>query len=108
MGPSAVPHKEGEAAPLALDDAGLARIRDAFVAAARRAERLGIDPVEFRRAKQFAVQGVGPTVVAALKRLAVAAPLGDRAGAVAADIAERPQLPRAVPYQDDRLAGGIG
>jgi NADPH2 dehydrogenase len=45
-GPSAVPHKEGEAPPLALDAAGLARIRDAFVATARRAERLGIDALE--------------------------------------------------------------
>src|SRR3984893_10300930 len=41
-GPSAVPHKESEAPPLALDAAGLARVRDAFVAAAKRAERLGI------------------------------------------------------------------
>jgi 2,4-dienoyl-CoA reductase-like NADH-dependent reductase (Old Yellow Enzyme family) len=45
-GPSALPHKEGEAAPLALDAAGLARIRDAFVATAQRAERLGIDALE--------------------------------------------------------------
>jgi NADPH2 dehydrogenase len=45
-GPSAVPHKEGEAPPLALDAAGLARIRDAFAATARRAERLGIDALE--------------------------------------------------------------
>jgi NADPH2 dehydrogenase len=44
--PSALPHKEGEAAPLALDTAGLARIRDAFVATAQRAERLGIDALE--------------------------------------------------------------
>jgi 2,4-dienoyl-CoA reductase-like NADH-dependent reductase (Old Yellow Enzyme family) len=44
--PSALPHKEGEAAPLALDAAGLARIRDAFVATAKRAERLGIDALE--------------------------------------------------------------
>src|SRR5471030_2552600 len=42
-GPSAVPHKETEAPPLALDAAGLVRIRDAFVDAAKRAERLGID-----------------------------------------------------------------
>src|SRR6201991_5326530 len=34
--PSAVPHKEGEAPPLALDTAGLARIRDAFAATAKR------------------------------------------------------------------------
>ena len=43
VGPSAVPHKESEAAPVALDDAGLKRIREAFVAAAKRADRLGID-----------------------------------------------------------------
>jgi NADPH2 dehydrogenase len=51
--PSAVPHKEGEAAPLALDDAGLARIRDAFVASARRAERLGIDAIEVHGAHGY-------------------------------------------------------
>jgi 2,4-dienoyl-CoA reductase-like NADH-dependent reductase (Old Yellow Enzyme family) len=45
-GPSAVPHKEGEAPPLALDAAGLKRIRDAFAATAQRAERLGIDALE--------------------------------------------------------------
>jgi NADPH2 dehydrogenase len=45
-GPSAVPHKEGEAPPLALDAAGLKRIRDAFVATAQRAERLGVDALE--------------------------------------------------------------
>ena len=43
VAPSAVPHKEGEAAPLALDAQGMARIRDAFVSAAKRAERLGIE-----------------------------------------------------------------
>src|SRR3979490_3176745 len=32
-GPSAVPHKDGELASLALDAAGLGRVRDAFVAA---------------------------------------------------------------------------
>jgi 2,4-dienoyl-CoA reductase-like NADH-dependent reductase (Old Yellow Enzyme family) len=45
-GPSALPHKEGEAPALALDAAGLKRIRDAFVATAKRAERLGIDALE--------------------------------------------------------------
>jgi 2,4-dienoyl-CoA reductase-like NADH-dependent reductase (Old Yellow Enzyme family) len=45
-GPSAVPHKEGEAPPLALDAAGLKRVRDGFVATARRAERLSIDALE--------------------------------------------------------------
>ena len=52
-GPSAVPHKEGELAPLALDAAGLARIRDAFVAAAKRAERLGIDALELHSAHGY-------------------------------------------------------
>src|SRR5258706_2399731 len=40
--PSAVPHKEGEVAPRPLDAPGLKRVRDAFVAAAERAERLRI------------------------------------------------------------------
>jgi 2,4-dienoyl-CoA reductase-like NADH-dependent reductase (Old Yellow Enzyme family) len=53
VGPSAVPHKEGEAAPLALDAAGLARIRDAFVLAAKRAERLGIDALELHGAHGY-------------------------------------------------------
>ena len=51
--PSALPHKEGEAAPTALDEAGLRRIRDAFVAAARRAERLGIDALEIHGAHGY-------------------------------------------------------
>src|SRR5258708_3522340 len=42
--PSAVPHKEGEAAPRALDAPGLKRVREAFVAAARRAGRPGVEP----------------------------------------------------------------
>src|SRR6201997_4764308 len=53
VAPSAVPHKEGEAAPTELDDAGLARIRDAFVAAAQRAERLGIDALELHGAHGY-------------------------------------------------------
>ena len=53
VAPSAVPHKAGEAAPAALDDAGLARVRDAFVASARRAERLGIDALEIHGAHGY-------------------------------------------------------
>jgi 2,4-dienoyl-CoA reductase-like NADH-dependent reductase (Old Yellow Enzyme family) len=52
-GPSALPHKEGELAPLALDAAGLARVRAAFVAAARRAERLGLDALELHSAHGY-------------------------------------------------------
>ncbi len=51
--PSAVPHKEGEMAPLALDAAGLTRVREAFVDAARRAERLGIDALELHFAHGY-------------------------------------------------------
>jgi NADPH2 dehydrogenase len=52
-GPSAVPHKEGEAPPLALDAAGLKRVHDAFVATAQRAERLGIDALEVHSAHGY-------------------------------------------------------
>jgi NADPH2 dehydrogenase len=51
--PSTVPHKEGEAPPRALDAPGLARVREAFVAAARRADRLGIDAIEVHSAHGY-------------------------------------------------------
>ncbi len=44
--PSSIPHKDGETAPLALDEDGLERIREAFVSAAQRAVRLGVDCLE--------------------------------------------------------------
>jgi 2,4-dienoyl-CoA reductase-like NADH-dependent reductase (Old Yellow Enzyme family) len=52
-GPSAIPHKQGETPPLAFDVAGLARVREAFVAAAKRAERLGIDAIEVHSAHGY-------------------------------------------------------
>ena len=52
-GPSALPHKAGELAPLAFDDAGLTRVRDAFVGAAQRADRLGIDALELHSAHGY-------------------------------------------------------
>ena len=52
-GPSTIPHTEGDAAPLALDAAGLARARDSFVAAARRAHALGFDAIELHGAHGY-------------------------------------------------------
>lgn len=51
--PSALPQKDGEAPPSALDKAGLARIRDAFVESAKRAARLGYDGIEVHSAHGY-------------------------------------------------------
>jgi NADPH2 dehydrogenase len=51
--PSAVAHQAGEVPPRALDTAGLARIRDAFAAAAERADRLGFDAIELHSAHGY-------------------------------------------------------
>jgi NADPH2 dehydrogenase len=53
VAPSAVPQKEGEAPPQALDETGLLRILDAFVAAAKRADRLGFDAIELHAAHGY-------------------------------------------------------
>ena len=53
VAPSAVPHAEGESAPMALDATGLAAVRAAFVASARRAERCGIDAIELHMAHGY-------------------------------------------------------
>ncbi len=51
--PSAVAHKPGEAAPHALDSDGLAKVLEAFVASAKRAERLGVDGLELHAAHGY-------------------------------------------------------
>ena len=53
VAPSAVPHAENESAPRALDGAGLAAVRDAFVTAARRADRCGVDAIELHVAHGY-------------------------------------------------------
>ncbi len=50
---STLPHSESEAAPVALDRAGLAKVRDDFVATARRAARLGFDGLELHAAHGY-------------------------------------------------------
>ncbi len=44
--PSAVPYQDSQLPPVALDRDGLLRVREAFVAATRRAHRLGIDAIQ--------------------------------------------------------------
>ncbi|WMD21338.1 NADH:flavin oxidoreductase/NADH oxidase [Achromobacter seleniivolatilans] len=51
--PSAIAHNASEPPPHALDDAGLARVRDAFVDSARRAIRLGFDAIELHAAHGY-------------------------------------------------------
>jgi 2,4-dienoyl-CoA reductase-like NADH-dependent reductase (Old Yellow Enzyme family) len=50
---SDLPYKNDEHPPVALDRAGLDRVRDAFVAAAQRADRLGIDAIELHAAHGY-------------------------------------------------------
>jgi 2,4-dienoyl-CoA reductase-like NADH-dependent reductase (Old Yellow Enzyme family) len=52
-GPSAVAYKDTETAPLAMDDAALERVREAFVSAALRAQAMGIEAVEIHNAHGY-------------------------------------------------------
>ncbi len=53
VAPSMRPYADDEPAPAELDHAGIRQIRDAFVDAARRAARLGIDAVELHFAHGY-------------------------------------------------------
>ncbi|MET3513048.1 2,4-dienoyl-CoA reductase-like NADH-dependent reductase (Old Yellow Enzyme family) [Pseudacidovorax sp. 1753] len=53
VAPSALPHGDGEVPPAALDDAGLAKVRDDFVAAAKRAVRVGLQGIELHAAHGY-------------------------------------------------------
>ena len=53
VAPSALPFAEHDETPAALDAAGLRRIRDAFAAAAQRADRLGIEAFELHAAHGY-------------------------------------------------------
>jgi 2,4-dienoyl-CoA reductase-like NADH-dependent reductase (Old Yellow Enzyme family) len=53
VAPSAVPHAPGESVPLALDKAGMKRVLDGFVDAARRSHALGFDAIELHGAHGY-------------------------------------------------------
>jgi len=53
LAPSALAQIEGETPPQALSGADMARVRDAFVASARRAVRLGVDGIELHDAHGY-------------------------------------------------------
>lgn len=53
LAPSPIPYAEGDHPPLALDDEGLERIRNAFRDAARRAARIGFDAIQIHAAHGY-------------------------------------------------------
>jgi 2,4-dienoyl-CoA reductase-like NADH-dependent reductase (Old Yellow Enzyme family) len=53
VAPSPLAHAAGEALPQALDEAGLRRVLQAFVSAALRAHRLGLDAIELHAAHGY-------------------------------------------------------
>jgi 2,4-dienoyl-CoA reductase-like NADH-dependent reductase (Old Yellow Enzyme family) len=53
VAPSALPHAPGESVPRALDEAGMQRVLDGFVDAARRSHALGFDAIELHSAHGY-------------------------------------------------------
>ncbi|WP_298401373.1 NADH:flavin oxidoreductase/NADH oxidase [Sphingobium sp.] len=53
VAPSPLPFTPGTNAPMALDKAGIDRLRDAFVAAAKRADNLGLDAIQLHGAHGY-------------------------------------------------------
>ncbi len=53
VAPSTLPFKDDEHAPVALDREGMDEVRDAFVQAARRSARLGIDAIQIHAAHGY-------------------------------------------------------
>ncbi len=53
VGPSALPQLPHEAPPVAMDATEMARVREAFVAAALRADKMGIDAIELHGAHGY-------------------------------------------------------
>jgi len=51
--PSAIPFKDGDLPPVALDREGLARVRSAFVQAAQRAVRIGVNAIQLHGAHGY-------------------------------------------------------
>ncbi|MDB5916181.1 MAG: oxidoreductase [Massilia sp.] len=53
VAPSPLPHAEGESVPHELDAAGMGRVLDGFVSAARRSHALGFDAIELHAAHGY-------------------------------------------------------
>ena len=77
-GPSAIAFADGWHVPEALDEAGLARIKDAFVAAAKRAVRLGIGMRLscMRRTAIYCISFCRPSATSGLINMAVRLTIG--------------------------------
>jgi NADPH2 dehydrogenase len=55
FGPSALPQLPDEVPPVEMDAAELARVRDAFVTAAKRADKMGVDAIELHGAHGYLI-----------------------------------------------------